>query len=374
MGDPQEIDVLHLIGTLSPGGAERNLYYLAPYMAASRFRYGICCLVKRGDFAGEIEEAGVPVWEIGFRKRHTFLSIWRLARLLRRKRVKVLHTHLFLPALVGRVAGLLAGTPVMITHEHGRNLWKRWYHRWLERFLLPVTDLRIAVSDDILSLRVERERTPRSRICVVHNAVDPARFDTRDTLRAQKREELGLEGCFVVGTVGRLVEAKAFDLFIEVAREVCARKPEARFLIVGEGPLGGDLRRLRDSYGLSDLVVFAGQRSDIPALMAAMDIYLITSRREGLPLSLIEAMMSAKAIIATSVGGIPETISHGEDGILTPPDDRPALVEAVLALAQDPALRHMLGAGAQKRAVERYSPASILEELEEIYGRFLKTA
>jgi glycosyltransferase involved in cell wall biosynthesis len=85
-------------------------------------------------------------------------------------------------------------------------------------------------------------------------------------------------------------------------------------------------------------------------------------------------MMSAKAIIATSVGGIPETISHGEDGILTPPDDRPALVEAVLALAQDPALRHMLGAGAQKRAVQRYSPASILEELEEIYGRFLKTA
>jgi glycosyltransferase involved in cell wall biosynthesis len=373
MGNPREIDVLHLIGTLSAGGAERNLYYLAPYMAAGRFRYGICCLVRRGDLAAEIEEAGVPVWELGFRKRYTLLTIWRLARLLRQMRVKVLHTHLHLPGLLGRVAGLMAGTPVMITHEHGKNLWKRWYHRLGERLLLPVTDLRIAVSQDILNLRVAMEGTPPSKICVVHNAVDPVPFEASEDLRADKRKELGLEGSLVVGTVGRLVEAKAYDLFMEVARDVCSRRADARFLIVGEGPLGEDLKHLRDSYGLSDRVKFTGARADIPALVAAMDLYLVTSRREGLPLSLIEAMMSSKAIVATSVGGIPETLIQGQTGILASAGDRQALVEAVVSLADDPGRREALGAAARSVAVKRYSPAHIQHELEAIYSRLLKS-
>lgn len=371
MDDPQEIDVLHVIGILSPGGAERNLYYLAPHMAASRFRYGICCLTARGDFAADIEHAGVPVWELGFRKRYTFSSIWRLSRMLKLKKVKVLHTHLFLPGLVGRLAGLLAGTPVMITHEHGKTLWKRWYHRWFERMMLPVTDLRIAVSEDILELRAEHEHTPRSKLRLVHNAVDPALFEVTEEVRMAKRKELGLEGRFVVGTVGRLVDAKSFDVLLEVAREVCTRKPDARFVIVGEGPLGEKLKALAASYGLNDLVLFAGQRSDIPELMAAMDIYIITSKREGLPLSLIEAMMSGKPVVATAVGGIPDTISHEAEGVLVPPGDTGAIAEAVLSLAGDAARRERLAAGARKTAAERYSPGKILEDLERIYSEHL---
>jgi glycosyltransferase involved in cell wall biosynthesis len=371
MADPQEIDVLHVIGILSPGGAERNLYYLAPHMATSRFRYGICCLTARGDFAAEIEHAGIPVWELGFRKRYTFSSIWRLSRLLKLKKVKVLHTHLFLPGLVGRLAGLLAGTPVMITHEHGKTLWKRWYHRCFERMMLPVTDLRIAVSEDILELRIEHEHTPRSKLRLVHNAVDPALFEVPESARAAKRKELGLEGGFVVGTVGRLVDAKSFDLLLEVAREVCARKPDARFLIVGEGPLGEDLRASAASSGLRGLVLFTGKRSDIPELMAAMDLYIITSKREGLPLTLIEAMMSRKPIVATSVGGIPDTISNDVEGILVPPGDTGSIVEAVLALASDAERRERLGSGARKRAAETYSPRKVLEDLERIYMEHL---
>jgi glycosyltransferase involved in cell wall biosynthesis len=371
MGDPQEIDVLHLIGTLSPGGAERNLYYLAPHMATSRFRYGICCLMQRGDFAGEIEAAGIPVWEIGFRTRYTFTAIWKLARLLKQMRVKVLHTHLFLPGLIGRLAGLMAGTPVMIAHEHGKTLWKRWYHRWFERIILPVTDMRIVVSEDILSLRLDREHTPRSKLRIVYNAVDPGRFETSQPLRSATRKELGLEGCLVIGTVGRLVEAKSFDLLLDVAHEVCRTKPEARFLIVGEGPLSEDLARRAASHGLSDLVHFTGQRSDIPELMAAMDIYLITSKREGLPLNLIEAMMAAKPIVATSVGGIPDTISHGEEGLLVQPGDKAGILEAVLSLAENGDRRQKLGARARQTAIERYSPARVLEELEQIYTGFL---
>jgi glycosyltransferase involved in cell wall biosynthesis len=371
MADPSKIDVLHLIGTLSAGGAERNLYYLAPCMAASKLRYGICCLFGRGDLADEVEEAGVPVWEITFRRRYTFSSIWKLAGLLRRKKIKVIHTHLFVPGLVGRLAGLIAGTRVMITHEHGKTLWKKWYHRLAERMLLPVTDLRIVVSRDILALRAEREHTPLNKLRLVPNAVDPARFDVAPASRAGARQSLGIGYAFVVGTVGRLVQAKGFDLLIEVARRVCAVRPDTRFVIVGEGPLGESLRGLADSSGLSGCVIFTGRRQDIPEVLAAMDLYISTSWQEGLPLSLIEAMMAGKAIVAPAVGGIPEAISDNQEGVLVESRDGAALAKAVLALAGDPERRERLGAAARQRAVERYSPCRVLEELEVIYGNLL---
>lgn len=371
MADPREIDVLHLIGALSPGGAERNLYYLAPSMARSRFRYGICCLVRRGDFATDVEQAGVPVWELGYRKRYTCSSVWRLSRLLRRHKVKVLHTHLFVSGFVGRLAGLLAGTPVMITHEHGKTLWKKWYHRLFERMALSVTDVRIAVSRDILDLRLEHEHTPPSKIRLVHNAVDPRAFEIGEEVRTARRKELGVESKFVIGTVGRLVDAKAYDLLLEVAEDVCTERPDARFVLVGEGRLGESLRRLAESRGLSDKVLFLGKRTDIPDLMAAMDLYLITSKREGLPLALIEAMMSARPIVSTSVGGIPDTISSEREGILVQPGARSGLSGAIMALMDDPERRKSMGEMGRRRAVELFSPGKVLEELETIYGELL---
>lgn len=371
MADPREIDVLHVIGSLSLGGAERNLYYLAPYMAKSRLRYGICCLTERGHFGPEVERVGVPVWELGFRKRYTFSSIWRLSRLLRRHKVKVLHTHLFISGVIGRLAGVLAGTPVMISHEHGKTLWKSWYHRLFERMILPSTDARIAVSKDIIDLRMKYEHTPRSKMRLVRNAVDPRAFEVGEEVRTALRREIGLENNFVIGTVGRLVDAKAHDLLIDVAGDVCARRPEARFVLVGEGELGETLKQLVQSRGLSDKVIFLGRRTDIPALMAAMDIYLITSKREGLPLALIEAMMSAKPIISTAVGAIPDTISPGKEGILVGPEAKPDLMEAVMALMDDPGLRKAMGEAARKKAVALFSPERILEEIEAVYREFL---
>jgi glycosyltransferase involved in cell wall biosynthesis len=371
MADPREIDVLHVIGALSLGGAERNLYYLAPYMAKSRFRYGIYCLYTRGDSGSEVEQAGIPVWELGYRKRYTCSAIWRLSRFLRRHKVKVLHTHLFVSGFIGRLAGLIAGTPVMIAHEHGKTLWKKWYHRLFERMALPLTDARIAVSRDILDLRIRHEHTPRSKMRLVQNAVDPRPFDVGEEVRRARRKEIGLEDNFVIGTVGRLVDAKAYDLLIDLAQDVCAKRPDARFVLVGEGRLGESLRRLAESRGLSDKVLFLGKQIDIPALMAAMDLYLITSRREGLPLALIEAMMSAKPIVSTSVGAIPETISSGKEGILVKPEAKSELLQAIITLMDDPGLRKSMGEAARKKAIGIFSPERVLEDLEAIYKEFL---
>ena len=371
MTSVDQIDVLHLIGSLSPGGAERNLYYLARSMAASKFRYGIACLMRRGELASEIEALGIPIFELGYRQRKILLTVIKLAGLLRHYRVRVLHTHLFESGLVGRLAGWFAGTPVIITHEHGKTLWKRWYHRLFERLAIYGTDLRIVVSKDIMDLRMRLEATPPQKLRLVYNAVDPEPFIEAESQRPRKRSELGFNDEFVVGTTGRLVHAKAFDVMLEVAREVAHCNSKVRFVIIGEGPLRDDLERLKFSLGLEGIVTFLGKRSDVPELLAALDLYLMTSRREGLPLSLIEAMLAARPIVATAVGGIPDTLTDRVDGILVPSDDVEAIARAVVDLAADADLRRALGSAARKKAIERYSPGNILSQLEAIYTDFL---
>jgi glycosyltransferase involved in cell wall biosynthesis len=369
---PQEnLDVLHVIGGLEAGGAERNLYYLASSMGRSRFAYGICCLLRRGEFADEVERAGVPVYALGFRRRNAPATVIRLARLMRRHRVKVVHTHLYECGVIGRIAAWLAGVPVIITHEHGKTIWKKWYHRWFERLAIRGTDLRIAVSEDIRDLRLRQEHTPRDKIVVVGNAVEASQFDAGQGMREAARTGLGLARCFVIGTVGRIVTAKSYDLLLHAAESVCMRRPEARFLLVGEGSLREELTRQRDSLGLADRVIFLGARTDIPDLLAAMDLYVISSRREGLPVALIEAMMAAKPIVATAVGGIPEALSQGKEGLLVEAGNQAALAEAILTLMDDPARRQRMGERARAKARARYSAEAILETLEATYASIL---
>jgi glycosyltransferase involved in cell wall biosynthesis len=371
MGHPERIDVLHVIGSLTAGGAERNLYYLAPEMAKSKLRYGICCLTRKGELAAEVESLGVPVFSLGYRRRYAAVTVLKLRRLLREREVKIIHIHLFEPGVIGRPAAWLAGVPVVITHEHGKTLWKRWHHRWFERLAARRTDLRIAVSRDIRELRLKQEHTPPEKIVLVDNAVEPSRFEVSEAARCAKREEIGVAGSVVVGTVGRLVEAKSYDFFLEIAAEVSAKRPDVKFVLVGEGHLGESLHRMRDRLGLTDRVLFLGSRSDIPELLASMDLYVITSQREGLPVSLIEAMMAAKPIVATAVGGIPENLVDGEDGILVEPGNRKAFVEAVLGLLGDPDRMQALGQRARDKATARYSARTILETLETIYVSLL---
>lgn len=367
------IDVAHLIGSLSVGGAERNLFYLAPYMAKSRFRYAILCLMRRGEFASEVEKMGITVVEFGYRRRNTVTTTLRLARFLRKNKVKILHTHLFLPGLIGRIAAWLAGTPVIITHEEGRTLWKKWYHKLFERVAIFKTDLRLAVSQDIAELRIKEEGTPPAKIRILPSGgVEPKIFDVPESVSAGKRSQLGLANQIVVGTIGRLVEAKGLDLLLEAASILKRLDSRVKFVIVGDGPLEEDLRRQIKAKNLDGIVHLLGKRTDIPEILSVIDVYVITSRTEGTPVSLIEAMMAAKPVAATAVGGIPEIISDGVDGILVTPEDAQEIANAILRLIKDADLRRRLGDQARKKAIERYSTKTVIEQTEAIYAELLR--
>ncbi len=372
MPSRKKLRVLHLIGTLAAGGAERNLYYLGPHFKTSRFDHSICCMISRGEFAEELEWAGVRIFELGYRRRYFLGTVMKLADLLRREHISVLHTHLFEPGLVGRLAAWLAGTPVIITHEHGKTLWKKPYHHLFERLALWRTDMRIVVSEDIRALRKKYEGTPDSKLILIENAVDPAKFEVDEGTRKAVRRDLGIDDFFVVGTVGRLVPAKDYDLFLDVARGLIKADSRMKFLMVGEGHLRAQLEARSADLGLEASVLFLGNRTDIPELLAAMDLYLITSAREGLPISLIEAMLAARPVVSTAVGGIPDVLAGGETGILVESGDAEGITAAVSGLMADPARREALGRAAREQALLRYSPTRVLEKLDSLYSGLLE--
>lgn len=369
---PPKTRVLHLIGSLTAGGAERNLYYLGPHFKTSAFDHSICCMLERGEFAPELERAGVRIFELGYRRRHFLRTVMRLKSILKKENITILHTHLFEPGLVGRLAAWLAGTPVIITHEHGKTLWKKPHHHLFERLATLRTDMRIVVTEDIRSLRKKHEGTPDYKMVLIENAVDPERFEVDDGTRKRLRQDLGIDDYFVAGTVGRLVPAKAYDLFLQMAHELLKVDERMRFLLVGDGRLRADLEARARSLGLEGQVLFLGNRTDIPEVLAAMDVYVITSVREGLPISLVEAMLAAKPIVSTAVGGIPEALREPGTGVLVESGDRPALVAAVAGLAADPVRREAMGRAARQAAFGRYSPPTVLDKLDRLYESLLK--
>jgi glycosyltransferase involved in cell wall biosynthesis len=370
--------VAHLIGRLGTGGAERQLVnYL---LAADRqdFRHTAVCLAKtgeRGELVGQVEAAGIPVISLPVRPRFAPCSLRRLINWMRRQNVAVVHTHMHHAALWGRVAGKLAGVPVLVTTEHGKELWKNSLQIAIDRGLSRWTSRHIAVSLDGMQIRRQRERIAADRILLIPNGVPIPADPVNESRRRRVREEFGLPAnAPILGTVGRLVEAKGYEHLLAALKILRADHPDLRWLAVGEGDRREALTRLAAELDLSDAVIWAGKRHDIDDLLAAMDLWVMSSIREGLPVALLEAMAAQKPIVATQVGGIPDAARDGREALLVPPSDPKALAGAIAKVLRQPELASELAAAARQRAVAEYGIAGVAKRIEDIYRQELQKA
>lgn len=367
--------VAHMIGSLHTGGAERALINVL--LAADRkdFRYTVICLGYRGELAPVLEAAGIPVHVMRIRHRHLLVSIPRLARWLRRENVAVVHAHMYWATLWGRIAGRLAGVPVLMTTEHGPDLWKGPQHVTFDRLLNRWTARHIAVAQDGLEIRLRRERVRPDRIVLIPNgvAVPAVCRDPERALRARREFGLATETP-VIGTVGRLVPEKGYVHLLEAVKLARAELPGLRWLAIGDGPLRQELAARTKELGLEDAVIWAGLRTDIDQLLEAMDLWVMSSVSEGLPVALLEAMAAACPIVATNVGGIPDAVGDGREAVLVPSRDPAAMAAAIVGLLRDPERARGLGAAARVRAEARYSIKSVVRRVEDIYREELARA
>lgn len=363
-----------LIPALDVGGAEVQVLDQLRLMSRGSLHISVCTLTS-GDpgMEGEARRYADSFLNLGFRLRFLPAAMLRLARYLRAHEIDVIHCHMPPADWFGRLAGWLAGVPVRVTTEHGRGLWKSRGRLMLERTLNRITDLKICVSHDILEIRAQRERTPRAKLEYLPNGVDLGRFRSPARAKEEIMAEFGWAGDDpLVVSVGRLVEEKNYPLLAGAIASVRESVPNVRCVIAGEGMLRDEIGARIEELRIGDSMKLAGSRSDVADLLHAADVFVLPSVREGFPVSLIEAMACKRAIVATRVGGIPDAIVNGENGILVPPGDARALSDSLVRLLGDGRLAAGLGQAALATAAEKFSLEYVTRRTEEIYFDLLR--
>ena len=360
--------VAHVIGSLRVGGAERQLVNYLLAADKSAFRHTVLCLTKPGDLVSVVRSAGVEVVTLPLRARSLPWGLRRFAHWLEAHEVAVVHTHMFYAALYGRLAGLWARVPALVTTEHGKELWKKGWQVQIDRALSKRTCRHIAVSRDGMRIRMERECVPAARIVCIPNGVSIPPDPDNAAGQALIRKELGLrQDQPVIGTVGRVVEAKGYPYLLEAFGLLRRDIPNLHWILVGDGPELAPLLERARAQGLEAAISSTGMRSDVADLLAAMDVFVMSSIREGLPIALLEAMAARRAIVVTDAGGMPEAIQDGRSGLVVPVGGAEALATAVRHLLTDPRLAHELAARAYDQARDRYGIAAVARSIEDIY-------
>jgi glycosyltransferase involved in cell wall biosynthesis len=362
--------VLILIKGLGRGGAEQLLASGAPYLDTEQFRYRFAYLLPWKDsLVAELEAGGLPVDCLDGAKGLGWVG--RLRGLVRREGIDLVHAHFLLAVSAPRAA--LGRRPRIVYTEH--NVWSRYHPATYAANLatFPRNDHVFAVSDEVrASVRYPGplRSLPMPPVETLHHGLDQAAvagWGGPDGVRA----ELGIpEDAPVVGNVANFKAAKDHPTLLAAAARVRERVPEVRFVLIGQGPLEPETRRLAAELGLEGTVVFTGFRTDAHRLLAALDVFTLSSTYEGLPIALIEAMALGRPAVVTRVGGVPEVLGDGAQGLLVPPRDPAALADGLLRLLGDPGLRDRMGAPARARAAD-FDIRKAVRRMEQVYAGLL---
>ncbi|MCK9997481.1 MAG: glycosyltransferase [Candidatus Krumholzibacteria bacterium] len=366
--------VVHVIGALRTGGAEKQLINYLEASDRNDFHHTVLCLTDRGDMADLVAAMDIPIKVHRVRLRNFFRDLSELVRWFRQEKVAVIHTHMFSAAMWGRLAGLKAGVPVLVTTEHGKEPWKKWWQIRLDRWLSGKTFRHIAVSEDVRRIRMKRDGVKAGSIQLIPNGVPIPAQVGGPAVRSKVRSEFGLsENQPVIGSVGRMIEAKAYPVFVEALALARKTLPDLHWLQIGDGPDRQAVMDKAKAMGQESHITFAGRRTDISDLLEAMDVWVMSSIREGLPVALLEAMVAGKSIAATMVGGIPDAVENEVSALLVPENDPRALADSILRLLENRELASRLGGAARERAIADYSIDSVAEKIEKIYREGLNS-
>ena len=359
--------VLYIVEDLESGGAERVVVNLATRLDRSRFEPAVCCLAKRGALADEIEREGIRLHVLDKKPGIRPALLWRLQRLIARLRPDVIHSHLFTGNAWGRLAGWLAGTPRIVASEHSVDLWKNGVRLFVDRMLAVPTYRLIAKSDAIADFYKTVVRIPPRKVATIRNGIDLSLYGN-GVDRSAVRASIGVpQDVMLVGAIGRLSPEKGHEVLVEALGMLRDERSNIHAAIAGEGPSGWELDEQVRANGTGRVVHLLGHRSDVPALLAAADMFALPSHREGLPLALLEAMASGLPVIATDVGGCREVIENGRNGILISPGSPEQMARAIKRLALDEGLRRALGYAARRTIEQRFSIDRMVRQVEELY-------
>jgi glycosyltransferase involved in cell wall biosynthesis len=347
------------------GGAERVVAELSHGLTRRGHQVFVVCLQRRsGALLHHLDLSKVRVVDLGMRSKVDVRAVWRLYRLLRAERIEVLYSFLFHAHVAGRLAARMARLPVVLAAQQTmglegrlRNLLTTGTTRWCTKV--------IAVSRNVEQFVVNTMRIPRSKVTTIYNCVDVAKFPapTASPLRTPGRPTLGI--------VARLSIEKDHLALLQALKLVREAHPDARLLIAGEGPEEARLREFVSQSGLTGGVEFLGRVEDVPAVLSAVDVYVQSSRTEGLPCAVLEALAAEVPVVATRVGGTDEVVEHRRTGLLVEPGDSRAMAEAACWLLERPDEARAMARRGRALVSERMSAEAMVRDTDALIGTLL---
>jgi sugar transferase (PEP-CTERM/EpsH1 system associated) len=357
------VRVMHVVYTLRTGGMEMGVVKLVNGLDTTRVRSSICSTTPAGEIKALVNPS-VPVFELSRRAGNDLSIVPALYRLFRRERPHVVHTHAWGTLLEGLVAARAAGVPVVVHGEHG-TLQLRTHQRWLQRAGWSAADRVLSVSSVLAERMAATTGFSHARITTIRNGVNLERFHAASQDGA--RAALGLpRGTRIVGTVGRLVPVKDQATLVDAVAELGRNGVAVTLAIAGDGPERARLEARAVERGV-DLRLL-GYRPDVEQVLAALDVFVLSSTSEGLSNTILEAMAAGRPVVATRVGGAEEMIADGVTGILVPASDSGALAAAlrrVLTAADGGAA---MGAAARQRVETEFALAGMMQRYERMYA------
>ncbi|KPK75376.1 MAG: hypothetical protein AMJ89_04645 [candidate division Zixibacteria bacterium SM23_73] len=378
MGTDKKIKVCHLISGDLWAGAEAQITILLSQLAKEKHLENFALIYNRGKLAEELKRLNISFHILEEKENNPMKLFIKTYRWLKHQEVDLIHTHRYKENIIGSLAARMGGIQHIVRTYHGmpepfegfKNI-KYKFYILLDYLISKLLVKKIITASFDIKEKLS-QRLGEKKVTSIPNSVN------LDSLKIEKaprrvRQMLGVgDDCTIIGSAGRLVPIKGYQVFLKAAQLIKQRESKVKFLIVGDGPEKSNLEKLSDELKISEDFLFPGYREDIQDIINVMDIFVLTSFHEGIPMVLLEAMGLEKPIVATKVGGIPEVITDQISGALIEPNDPEDLAQKSLYLLQEREIREKMGSEAKRRIEESFTAERMAQRVLEIYQSMVR--
>ncbi len=362
--------ILYLTTDSQIGGTEKNILVLLKYLDKKHYSPSLWTLKGDGPLLKESQKLGIPGFSLQLERGKVF-RLFRLYLFLLRKRPKIIHTFLYQPNLLGRLFGKLTRAPLIINSLRSTDDWRKPWHWFIDRITSPFSTLIISNSQAGRGVLLNKG-FKKGKLMVIESGVEV--FSSKINKEEARKNLRFSKDTLLIGSLGNLKKAKGYPYLISAFSFLLKDFPGSYLLISGDGKSREKkkLKKLVKTLGIEENVSFLGFQKDIKTFLPALDIFVLSSLWEGMPLSLLEAMSFSLPVVATKVGGVGEIVREGEEGFLVPPGDVHSLVSAVASLLKNPLLRERMGRASRERVEKDFSLQKMVTRTFSVYKRIDK--
>ncbi len=369
----QRIKVMQVTHDLAIGGLQQVVVSLCRSIDQAKYEVSVLCLRDLGPLSEEIESLNINVRLLPQKKGKTdYLSFFKVAKIIKEEKPHILHTHNTQPLIDGTLGALLSGwRPKIIHTDHAREFPDKKRYMIAEWLVSHFVYKIVGVSDKTTENLHVYEKIPWKKLVTIQNGIDQRRFEqTID--RNMKKKELGIpEGSPVIGVISRIEKVKGISYLLQAMPDIVKEFPTLKLLIVGDGSERENLQLECRQLGIQENVVFTGIRNDVHQILQVLDIFVLPSISEGLPMGLLEAMAAECPVVASNVGGIPGVVGYEENALLVHPGQPKELASTVIFLLKDEQKRKNMASQLKEIFVSRYSATHMTKKYTELYVKAL---